>query len=601
MTSSKSKRRVNSSSDRNAHSGPSRPKRACRVAKKVNYNFDSDGSSASAGDVIRVDHGTESSSRRAGDMCAPSTDSTSPKRADNIPATVAASRKTRRASKKRSVDDKDLMISPTKDSASSAGPSPNIFNAGDPATQQYEAFTSFPPQEVVEKMLCSYFEKIATSIVLLHRPTVEKWLKEILSQNVSGSLNESRRRKAVIFMIIAEAESYMDGHEEEPNSTVGMRWFQYATEQLLSETGEPQLESIQARILQCFFLLARGRMSKCWSIFGEVVSLIFKLHLHRKHNLEGVYSMIDVECQKRAFWAAFMLDKILSGSLNRPQYLRQIDADEDFPKLVIDAQLTDTNVWTLQKDRLSFLTATRLHAELSFITSAILADFYGVRPPKRETHLDLVNGHKVILEAWRQKAAILLDADTPEILTIFRAQKTTMMLAYNQTLIFLYRPFVHFNSSTLKKTDDFLAAYPIDRTLRCVKKLMDACHATLTITDKLSNGDRYKNAWFAHLCAFSAISIYYITANNNIKDECVPEIYRKAKIHHAQLEDIAEDGTFGRYCVNVLNEMKQAIKKQMEGDDDAAESVVEEMEEVDGNIGVMERLKRWGFQRFCDF
>jgi hypothetical protein len=103
---------------------------------------------------------------------------------------------------------------------------------------------------------------------------------------------------------------------------------QYATEQLFWETGRPTLASVQARLIQCFFLVARGRMNRTYRIFSETVNLIYKLKFHKRNPLYGEYSMIDVECEKRVYWAAFSLDKFLNYSLNRPQYLRHDDADQ---------------------------------------------------------------------------------------------------------------------------------------------------------------------------------------------------------------------------------------------------------------------------------
>lgn len=104
-----------------------------------------------------------------------------------------------------------------------------------------------------------------------------------------------------------------------------MRYFQLADDQLNLEVGPPQLASIQARLLQCQYLLARGRINQCWSNFGDVISLIYVLGIHRKHSKEGLLNLIDIECQKRVFWAAFALDKYLSYALSdRPQ---RIDLD----------------------------------------------------------------------------------------------------------------------------------------------------------------------------------------------------------------------------------------------------------------------------------
>lgn len=104
--------------------------------------------------------------------------------------------------------------------------------------------------------------------------------------------------------------------------------YQLADEQLQSETGPPQLTSLQARLLQCYYLIARGRINQCWSTFSNVVSLIFTLELNRHYSKRGIVDLVEVECQKRTFWAAFFLDKFLSYALNRPQRLKIDDIDQ---------------------------------------------------------------------------------------------------------------------------------------------------------------------------------------------------------------------------------------------------------------------------------
>jgi hypothetical protein len=110
------------------------------------------------------------------------------------------------------------------------------------------------------------------------------------------------------------------------------RYFQAAEKQLEAETGEIQLPTIQARLLQCFYLLSRSRKHQCWSIFGTVINLIFATSLHRKFGSPDSggrqQDLILSECQKRVFWVAYVLDRYLSVALGNPQMIHDEDIDQ---------------------------------------------------------------------------------------------------------------------------------------------------------------------------------------------------------------------------------------------------------------------------------
>jgi len=50
--------------------------------------------------------------------------------------------------------------------------------------------------------------------------------------------------------------------------------------------------------------------------------------LHRKHRISGEADLIDVECSKRAFWAAYLLDKYLGSAMGRPLMFHNADFDQ---------------------------------------------------------------------------------------------------------------------------------------------------------------------------------------------------------------------------------------------------------------------------------
>lgn len=106
------------------------------------------------------------------------------------------------------------------------------------------------------------------------------------------------------------------------------RYFQAAEELLVQEKGEIRLESIVARLLQCFYLLERSRMNQAWNVFGTVVSYIYAFGLHRSLDSNSLPDLIQRECCRRSFWVAYNLDKHLALCLGRPQYFYDETVDQ---------------------------------------------------------------------------------------------------------------------------------------------------------------------------------------------------------------------------------------------------------------------------------
>ena len=219
----------------------------------------------------------------------------------------------------------------------------SILACGDPSLPEVDSsFLVLPPLEIAIDLVAKYFEFVATSNWFLHRPTVENWTRELQS---SRGLAGDKSKRAIVFMIFAAAHEYRDdfsGGGDGDFRYIGIyftrsslivnsfRYFQAAERQLDTETGQIQLSSIQARVMQCFYLISRSRLNQCWSIFGTVSNLIYALGIHRKPKSERAASkdLIITECSKRTFWGAYTLDKYLSLALGRPQSFRDDDIDQ---------------------------------------------------------------------------------------------------------------------------------------------------------------------------------------------------------------------------------------------------------------------------------
>jgi hypothetical protein len=72
--------------------------------------------------------------------------------------------------------------------------------------------------------------------------------------------------------------------------------------------------------------------------------------------------MIDVECRKRVFWAAYTLDNYLSAALGRPRTFHDDDIDQEMPSLVSDEDITSSRILVTPSKSQSIMLAPVYHA-----------------------------------------------------------------------------------------------------------------------------------------------------------------------------------------------------------------------------------------------
>jgi hypothetical protein len=122
-------------------------------------------------------------------------------------------------------------------------------------------------------------------------------------------------------------------------------FFSAAKHRLTLETGYISLESVQARLMQCLYLLDSSRANQAWYHFGSTIQLVFAQGMHRRRTLrafsdDGTY--IINECRKRTFWSAYTLDRYLGVLLGRPRIFQDDDIDQEYPARVNDEDMAPT-------------------------------------------------------------------------------------------------------------------------------------------------------------------------------------------------------------------------------------------------------------------
>jgi hypothetical protein len=109
-----------------------------------------------------------------------------------------------------------------------------------------------------------------------------------------------------------------------------------------------RLASVQARLLQCFYLLTQSRINHCWSLFGTVSRLGLAIGLNRSKRPDRTNGLgyVEAECRRRTFWCSYTLDAYLSSALGRSPSFHDEDIDTELPACVDDNQLTADHIDT---------------------------------------------------------------------------------------------------------------------------------------------------------------------------------------------------------------------------------------------------------------
>jgi hypothetical protein len=200
-----------------------------------------------------------------------------------------------------------------------------------------------------------YFDTCVVTYRLLHRHTTEGWLESMLKDRREGhqlSHSVGHARSAILLTILAIATFRKSKFSDDPSATgTGLslersdHFFCTAMDMTDSEVGFPALESAQARLIQVLYLLQTSRMNKAWYTFGCAVQIISSLGLHRRRGRllnscsAGCPDYISLQCGRRVFWVAYIIDKYLSVVFGRPRLFHDDEIDQEFPDSVNDEDM----------------------------------------------------------------------------------------------------------------------------------------------------------------------------------------------------------------------------------------------------------------------
>lgn len=224
-------------------------------------------------------------------------------------------------------------------------PSVNILMAGDkPLSLGHEHDPELPSFSKAVEYIKSFFNVAMVSWRFLHQGQVESWVKSAYRERDHSLINDEGWHligygKQSILLAVFALATY---HETEASSLSSDELFHASCSQLRHETGAPTLESVQARLTQCFYLLATSRTSQAWYSFGNATQVATMLDLDRKSGRESspAADYIEAECRKRTFWTLYVLEKCFSSMMGSSRGFVDELIDQELPEAVNDEYMT---------------------------------------------------------------------------------------------------------------------------------------------------------------------------------------------------------------------------------------------------------------------
>ncbi|EME89730.1 uncharacterized protein MYCFIDRAFT_115267, partial [Pseudocercospora fijiensis CIRAD86] len=453
------------------------------------------------------------------------------------------------------------------------GQSDSVFSYGDRQAPHVEPEDHFrlPDVATTSLLLAQYFDLAMPTYRFLHKPTIAQWLATYhqVEAGVQGA-TLLPIRQAVVLLVLASArlinadESQHIFGPDDTSRKESERFFNAAQARMTIETGKPRLESIQARLAKCLFLLHTSRPNRAWYEFGTTIQLIMALGLHRASNIPtNQQDHIARECRKRCLWAASTLDTYLSVILGRPALLHLEDIDQTMPDPVEDEDLTAQGIVQDHAPRDSVIKASILHAEITRIVKKAVHEHHSVERKRSQQKLETAAKLNADTAAWHASLPVVLSGaiHPSSLIPIFRRQITVLQLAHCHAQMMINRPALLLDSShtALKESQ-------INTCLSAAKSTLDS-----TLAAGFSK-HTFQSFWYTQFVSFNALTVIYIWLIQRKHGRLPASITTSGPFHEDELLRLAEtvqkdlmEASQGnapslRYSI-VLEELQQEVQR----------------------------------------
>lgn len=453
-----------------------------------------------------------------------------------------------------------------------------VFAAGDKPLLGAYTEAILPNAEDAKSLLDLYFDVCVATYSIVQRQTVDDW-HATLEQNRADAgeptMGLEKAKAAILLALFAIATFHRQksqGHSEDEGSLLQSDClFRQAVELTSAETGVARLESVQARILQVFYLLMTCRVTRAWYTFGICLQMVSALGMHRKglrrRNHGNKPDYIHSQCRKRTFWTIYILDRVLGIVLGRPPHFNDDDIDQDLPDRVNDEDMDEEGPKHGSGDDDCHTDAFIFNTRLAKIIGEVSRTLYSLRPLNPRQHQSSVQRFERELNEWYTELPPFFSTVRPSsLIRSFRRQSIALRMAHCHAIMHLYRPYL------LSNTASALRRSALEELEAGVSKCLEAASEVLKIVHEMArDGPLFHAFWWTHYVTFVSLAIVYVYKIQSIRTvfrnksllsfnaELFLDLAERCHVHLA--EATASNSPSRRYSI-ILEELRTEMQKR---------------------------------------
>jgi hypothetical protein len=227
-----------------------------------------------------------------------------------------------------------------------------------PTADMDEILGQFPPNEVLEQLIHSYFKNVHDDFPLFHRATFEDEYEQFVVQPRRNPRIPNLRPLQLpdwgwigcLHMIVVFGSITDRSIPNIDHSAVRRRSVTVARALLPQFISKCSLTNVRVLLLLALFLHNNNERNAAWNIAGTATRISFALGLHRL-DMSSSFTPLEREVRKWVFCTLYSFEQFLASSLGRPSGLQELDVEvvpprEDFVEggIGTDARLVSWSV-----------------------------------------------------------------------------------------------------------------------------------------------------------------------------------------------------------------------------------------------------------------
>ncbi|CAG59674.1 uncharacterized protein GVI51_G08679 [Nakaseomyces glabratus] len=434
-----------------------------------------------------------------------------------------------------------------------------------------------PPKPIALEFVKNTWEHCCVLLRFYHRPTFIKQMDELYETDPHNYSHEQMRFLPLCYSTMAVGALFSKSiihddlnhdHTDEILSNnkflqdEGYKYF-IAARKLLDITNARDLNSMQTILMMFIFLQCSARLSTCYTYIGLAMRSVLREGFHRNLPDNSIHTPLEIEMRKRLFYTIYKLDVYVNAMLGLPGSLDREDFDQELPLDLPDEALTEQGInYDQNPYSLSSTGIANEHTKLFMILGDILKHLYPIKK------INIFISHKTVtdlelkLKMWLEELPRELVPNAHDIHPQYERANKLLHLAFLHVQLILYRPFIHYISKNVIKTEEDELSYL--RANNSIKVSRTVVHLA---QDMLKNNLLTGSYWYACYTIFYSVAglLFYIheaeKPNTNNTDEYY-EILKDANVGREVLIKLKDSSMAAERTYHLLNKLFEKLNSK---------------------------------------